>query len=254
MRHGVAIPGSPTTQDTYTLTPSDLGKRITVRVAASAGTEWLPSIFITAATPVIAAGTIVSQDVAPSTSLASETMTLTASYAGTITSPATVVTGYQWLRNGLPISGATAATYKLSSADNGTTTSVRAVLSAPGYAALPLTASTAVAHPSIVGTGSLTINDTTPKTQQKLSRVSTLTFTADGTLDAWVPLAEQVTYKWYVNGVAVAGATKSSFTVPETAVGKKVTVRITVTKPGNVPFTKLSAATGAVALAPGFAG
>jgi hypothetical protein len=254
MRNGVAIPGIPTTQDTYTLTPSDLGKRITVRVAASAGTEWLPSIVITAATPVIAAGTIVAQDVAPSTSLASETMTLTASYAGTITSPATVVTGYQWLRNGLPISGATAATYKLSSADNGTTTSVRAVLSAPGYAALPLTASTAVAHPSIVGTGSLTINDTTPKTQQKLSRVSTLTFTADGTLDAWVPLAEQVTYKWYVNGVAVAGATKSSFTVPETAVGKKVTVRITVTKPGNVPFTKLSAATGAVALAPGFAG
>lgn len=53
-------------------------------------------------------------------------------------------------------------------------------------------------------------------------------------------------YQWYANGSAIAKATSSSLLLPATVVGKKITVRVTGTKPSHRPAAMLSAPTAAV--------
>ncbi len=48
-------------------------------------------------------------------------------------SPSVTVTSYQWLRNGKPISSATAATYKPTKSDKGKKLSVKITVASPGY-------------------------------------------------------------------------------------------------------------------------
>ena len=43
------------------------------------------------------------------------------------------MTSYQWLRNGKPISSATAATYKPTKSDKGKKLSVKITVASPGY-------------------------------------------------------------------------------------------------------------------------
>ncbi|MFS0867050.1 peptidoglycan DD-metalloendopeptidase family protein [Microbacterium sp. 179-B 1A2 NHS] len=64
----------------------------------------------------------------------------------------------------------------------------------------------------------------------------------------WKPTAT-VRYQWRVNGAAVSGATGTSWRLPASAVGKKVTVSVTGKRTGYKTKTVTSAATAAVSAA-----
>ncbi|MGC4174966.1 hypothetical protein [Demequina sp.] len=124
-RNGVAI--SKATKSTYKLTSTDKGKKIQVRVRAAKsgyGTDYKYSSaktvyleFSKAPTPTISG-----------TAKAGSTLT---AKAGTWSPTATL--SYQWYRNGVRISGATKATYKLTSSDKGKKISVNVAGKKSGY-------------------------------------------------------------------------------------------------------------------------
>jgi hypothetical protein len=61
----------------------------------------------------------------------------------------------------------------------------------------------------------------------------------------WSP-APAFTYQWYADGVAISGATKSTFTPTKTQLGKKITVKVTGSKTGYSATGKTSVATAKV--------
>jgi hypothetical protein len=59
---------------------------------------------------------------------------------------------------------------------------------------------------------------------------------------AWQPVPTAVTYRWYANGTQVAGATGPTLTLTSAHVGKRITVRVTGTRPGYTTASATSAA------------
>lgn len=138
----------------------------------------------------------------------------------------------QWLADGIPIPGATGDEFRLTAAYRAKRISVRVTWSEPGYTTVvrtssptsPVAAGTLLApRPSISGTakvgGTLT--------------AKTGTWTKGTTLG----------YQWYASGKAIKGATKSTYKLPASLVGKKVTVKVTGKKAGYVTAAKTSKAT-----------
>lgn len=121
---------SGATGPTYKVRPADVGKKIRVRVTATRAGYQTRGATSAATTPVARATFVV-------TRAASISGTLRVGYLLTanppLTSPAPAATRYQWLRNGLPIAGATARTYRLTSTDKGKRLGVRITLTRPGY-------------------------------------------------------------------------------------------------------------------------
>jgi hypothetical protein len=60
---------------------------------------------------------------------------------------------------------------------------------------------------------------------------------------SWGPVPVKLSYRWYANGKAIKGATKSSYKVVKSLKGKKITVKVTGSKAGYVTVTKASKAT-----------
>ena len=134
LRNGVPIQGA--TAATYTVTPTDYQTTLSAQVTASK-TGYTSVTTTSAATAAVAAGTftVTTKPVIQGTAVVGSTLTTT---AGTY-SLTGVTTTYQWLRNGAPIQGATAATYTVTSADSKTKLSVQVAASSPGYNSLTTT-------------------------------------------------------------------------------------------------------------------
>jgi hypothetical protein len=136
LRDGVAI--GRAINPTYTLGGGDLGTVITVSVTGQQA-GYTPGTAVSAATAVIASGTLTTQV---------PTITGTRRVGATLTAvpgtwgPGTVTLGYQWLRNGSPIVGATSSIHKLVTADYRTVISVRVTGTKPGYATVTKTSAT----------------------------------------------------------------------------------------------------------------
>lgn len=134
LRNGTPISGA--TSPSYTLTPADLDATIQVRFTGSR-TGYITQSATSAATAPVAEGTLT----APTPTIsgtAKAGSTLTAA-PGTWTAGTTLA--YQWLRDGTPISGATASTYSLTADDTGTNISVTVTGSKPGYTTVSRTSS-----------------------------------------------------------------------------------------------------------------
>jgi hypothetical protein len=118
------------TGSSYTLTPDDAGKKITVKVTgAKVG---YASVTKSKSTTKVAAGTLTAATPKIKGS-AKVGATLTAS-VGTW-KPAPVTLKYQWLRNGKAIKGATRASYLLTASDKGKKITVKVTGSKPGFKA-----------------------------------------------------------------------------------------------------------------------
>ncbi len=241
-RSGKAISGaSGTSHSTYTTTGSDYKKKITVKVTGSLA-GYTSASKTSKSTASIAVGTL-----APGTPTISGTPTypskLTANH-GTW-GPGTVTFSYQWYSGTKKISKATKSTYSPTATYAGTTISVHVKGTKTGYTSQTLTASVSYAKgafPAAVPTvsGTQRVGSTLTASKGAWSAVSSAAFT----------------YQWYTSTdssgsdrVAVPKATKSTFVVPSTALGKFVWVSIKASRSGYAtpPVGFSAAATTAIA-------
>lgn len=150
--------------------------------------------------------------------------------------PSPVTLGYQWLKNGSPVSGATKASYTLTPADLGATMSVRVIGSKSGYTPTAKTSASTVK----VSVGALTA--ATPKIggTPKVGR----TLTAKPGI--WKPAGASLTYKWYRGSKAISGATRSTYILIKADKGKKIRVKVTGTLAGYAAASKTSKSTSKI--------
>ncbi|MDJ1372786.1 hypothetical protein [Gulosibacter molinativorax] len=134
---------------------------------------------------------------------------------------------YQWLRGGVEIAGAVNSTYKLVAADSNQQISVSVTGTHPGYTTVTLVSS--AVGPVTPGT----LTKTTPKITGTVQSGSTLT----ATVGTWSG-SPKLTYQWLRGGVAIAGATKTTYKLTSLDVGNTITFRVTASKTG---YTTVSA-------------
>jgi hypothetical protein len=227
---GVAISGA--TGSTYVPTAAVLGKTITVTVTGSK-TGYTTVSKTSAATVAMAKGTLT----APT-----PTITGTAKVGATLTAvpgawgPTPVTLTYQWKANGAAVSGATASTFSVPASLLGKTITVTVTGSKTAYTTTSKTSAATLA----VAKGTLTAP--TPKITGT-AKVGVKLTAVPGT---WGPAPVTLKYQWKADGVAITGATASTYIVAPGLVGKKITVTVTGSKTAYTTTSKTSAATAAV--------
>lgn len=151
-----------------------------------------------------------------------------------VDSGVTPLRGYQWFRDGAPISGATDSSYVADLADLGARLSVQAVLSGPGLllktVKLPETAP--VEEGTLTRTGELRLEGTP-------SGVGSILSVAGA---EWSPQPSDLHYQWRRAGQDIGGKTSSTYTTTSADLGRQLSVAITVTRPGFVPVQEVLAA------------
>jgi hypothetical protein len=225
LRDGTAISGA--TSSTYTLVVADFGHQITVRAKGSK--VGYKSASATSAAVTVGPGT--------QTVTGTPTVSGTNSTGGELSAnPGIWSTGetfkYHWLRNGAVITGATQSTYTVVAADVGQSIQVKVTGILTGYTnkaassepVVPVKG-TQVLHPVPTITGSTTLK-------------SVLTAHA-GTWDVGVTKK----FQWYRDGVAITGATTSTYTIVKADQSHALTVTVTGTKPGYVKVSETSLST-----------
>lgn len=149
---------------------------------------------------------------------------------------------YQWLRDGVQITGATQATYTVTTDDAGHALSVAVTAVKEDFASASAT-SAAVTIP-VPQPGSLT---TVTPTVVGTVKVGLRVTAKPG---AWKAGAAPVTgyaYQWLRNGVAIAKATSSAYTVTAADYGRRLSVRVTGSYPGYTTASLASAGHAVIA-------
>ncbi|WP_194420616.1 excalibur calcium-binding domain-containing protein [Microbacterium abyssi] len=227
LRAGSEIAGA--TAVSYEIGPADVGALISVRVTGRAvddiGAEL---VLVSAPTAPVAVG-----------SLTSTTPTLSGTFAvgSTLTAKpggwsAGVSFRYQWLRNGAKISAATAASYRLTSADSGKQISVTITGTKNGY--------TAVTKTSARSAKVLTV--TTPK----ITGTAKVGATLSANKGTWSK-GTAFSYQWLRNGTSITGAKGAAYKLTAADAGNKITLALTGRLSGYATVSKTSSATSAVA-------
>jgi hypothetical protein len=225
LRDGVAISGA--TKSTLQLTADDNTKQISVEVT---GTK----------TGYV---TVKKTSVAVKINPGDQTLTPTPTVSGTskvgqaLTSTpgpwdSGVTLTYKWLRDGVPINGATNATYTLTADDTTKQISVEVTGTKTGYVTVKKTSSTITIDP---GDQTLTPTPTVSGT----SKVGQALTSTPGPWDSGVTL----TYQWSRDGLPIKGATNPVLSLVATDFGKLITVEVTGTKLGYVTVKRTSTAT-----------
>ena len=145
---------------------------------------------------------------------------------GALASPTIAI---QWLRSGVAIPGATSDTYQLVAADYNKLISVRLVISKPGY--LPLVYLTTNAQLVTLGVDN---NAWYPVVQEGPTAGILTAAVADLSPVSPTPT---YAYKWYRNGVAIAGATAKTYKLVALDAGKLIKVQVTMARPAFDPTT-----------------
>ena len=235
-RSGVDISGA--TASTYTLVSADSGLPVSVAVTAVKA-SYASRKSVSASVTVSGAAQSLTNSTAPAiTGTASAGNTLSVSNGTWSATPDSYT--YQWTRGGANVSGATANTYALTSADNGTSITCVVTAVKAGYTSGSATA----AAVTISGTATLT-NTTAPTITGSPVVGQTLT----SSTGAWSVTPDSYTYQWSGAGTPISGATASTY-VPVTGdIGNALTVTVTAVKSGYTSASATSAATAAVAAA-----
>ena len=149
-------------------------------------------------------------------------------------------TTYQWNRSGTAISGATAATYTLVAADAGQTiTCAITRTNIRGAATVATAATPAVTNLIAANTSIPTLSSTLPFTGLVLT-------CSPGT---WNYHPSSYGYQWKRSGVAISGATSSTYTVVSGDVGSTISCAVTATNvagtSGAISTAESSAVTAA---------
>jgi Ca2+-binding RTX toxin-like protein len=202
------------TASTYTLTQSDVGKKVGVTVSYVDGCGTLESVAGTPTLPVANVNDLPTGSV---------TINGTAMQGQTLVASNTLADAdgigaihYQWSVDGATVANATASTYTLTQSDVGKKVGVT-VSYVDGFGTPESVAGTPtlpVANVNDLPTGSATINGTAMQGQTLIA--SNTLADADG--------IGTIHYQWSVDGGAIAGATASSYTLTQSDVGKSISV------------------------------
>jgi hypothetical protein len=218
LRDGVAISGQ--TGLTYTVLSTDVGKVLTWRVTGKK-TGY--------ADAVLTSNGITGVNVAPLTTSAPASIAGSGQVTTVLqgTSPTWNQSGvtetYQWLRNGLAISGQTTLAYTVTSADLNKTLTLRVTGSKSGYTNTSVTSNgiTGVPLPSLTISASVTIAGT-----------GELGSTLQGTGPSWDQPGAVSAFQWLRDGSAIPGQTELTYTVAAADVGRVLSLRATGSKSG----------------------
>lgn len=223
---GAAISGA--TRSTFTPTSAHLGKTMTVKVTGSRD-GYVSASKTSKATAKVAAGTL--KTAAPTISgTAGVGYTLSAK-AGTWTSGTSL--SYRWYANGTAITGATKSTFKITSAQKDRAITVKVTGKKSGYTSVTRTSK---ATAKVLVGATPTVSGSAIVGQKLTAKVGTWT---SGTSRS---------YQWYADGKAITGARSSTYTVPSSQRGKKISVRVTGKKSGYATVVRASKETLKVAL------
>ena len=227
-KNGAAISGATSSSYTTPATSAgDNGALFSVTVSNSAGSVTSNNAILTVNVPP----SIITQP-ASQTVTAGQTATFSAAANGT------TPLSYQWQKNGTAISGATSSSYTTpatTASDNGALFSV--VVSSPSGNVTSNNATLTVNGPPSISTQPVSQTVTVGQT-------ATFSVVAGGT----TPFS----YQWNRNGVAISGATSSSYTTPATtAADNGVLFSTTVTNSvGNVTSNNATLTVTATPVAP----
>lgn len=217
-RNGVVIAGATAT--TYTLVSADVGTTITVTVTATNAQG--NGTATSAPTAQIAPSAPVNQTLPVITGSAIQGQTLSCSTGTWTASPTSFA--YQWRRNGVAVSGATASTYLLTNTDAGSVMTCTVTATNAGGSASATSNATGTVIPLAP------VNTVVPTISGSPSEASTLSVTSNGT---WTNNPASYAYQWLRNGVAIAGATASTYLLVTADVGTDVSCRVTATNAGG---------------------
>jgi hypothetical protein len=234
-RTGKAISGA--TKQSYTITGSDKGKTLKVKVTGKLGSKTSyrtdPSAFYSGYT--IYSGVMLAGSVS-----IDYTATPLVAKPKAWTVPG-VTLKYQWYRNGSAISGATKSTYTPTTSDRDKTFTVKLSASKSGYNSAT---ATSVATPDLtIDSSGTPVVSGTPQVGQTLS-VNTLSYTYPGGGAVASPTR---TYQWYRSGSAISGAVGSTYTLTSSDYAKTMSVRVLGSVAGYIPHTATSTSTAKVA-------
>lgn len=141
---------------------------------------------------------------------------------------------WQWYADGVPIPGATGASFAVTDGQTGQQLSVAATAEKSGYVTKVLYSQPT---PVVVGTSSVT----PAKPAIAGTPVVGVSLTADpGT---WQPTGTAFAFQWERDGLPIAGATGATYTLAADDVGHHVSVVVTGTAPGFNPTSAESATT-----------
>ena len=174
------------------------------------------------------------------TGTAQEGQSLTADVSGIADADGLGSFSYQWLRDGVAITGATGSSYSLGDSDVGAAMSVTvSYVDGNGTAeSLTSAATSAVANVNDAPTGTPLITGTAQEGQ-------TLTADVSGIADA--DGLGSFSYQWLRDGVAITGATGSSYSLGDSDVGAAMSVTVSYVDGNGTAESLTSAATVAVA-------
>ncbi len=124
---------------------------------------------------------------------------------------------YQWLKNGVVITGATSSTYTIASAQVADVAAYLVRISGSG-GAIDSTQGTLSVTP--VGSGPIVIVARPLSQQVEPGQAATFTLSASGS---------GLTYQWFKNGGTIAGATGATYSIPSAQIGDAGTYSVRVT-------------------------
>ena len=239
LRNGSAVTGA--TASSYTLSDADVGTRISVQVSYTDGhgtSESLTSVEV---------GPVVNVNDAPVgvptiSGMVAEDQTLTAEVSGISDADGLGAYSYQWLRNGLGITGATDSTYTLGDADVDEQISLQ-VSYTDGHGTSESLTSVEVGPVANVNDAPVGV----PTISGMVAEDQTLTAEVSGILDADGLGLGVFSYQWRRNGSAITGATASSYTLSDADVGSQISVQVRYTDGHGTNETLTSAQSAAVA-------
>ena len=219
------------TNRTYRLTAEDLGGSVTVAVTGSKS-GFATTTRTSAATTPVAEATFGSTPTPTISGVARFGQRLRAQAGTWLPTPDEL--RYQWLRDGVPIAGATDPLYDLGSPDVDTRVKVTITAVRAGFSSASRTSE----ETATVAAGTFT---TAPvPTVSGTTTVGEVLTAAPGT---WSPEPVQLSYQWRRAGVDIPAATGPTYLLDGKDAGQRLTVQVTGSRPGYTTVTKNSAAT-----------
>ena len=234
------------TDSTYALAADDVGKTIKVRVSFTDDRGFEETLTSEATTAVAAESNnpATGEPTINGTVQVGETLTADTSGISDEDGLDNAAFTYQWLADGVEITGASNATYTLADAEGGKAVKVRVSFTddagneetltsaaTDAVAATPASNSPATGAPAISGTAQVG---------------ETLTANTSGVVDADGLSNVQYEYQWLADDAEIAGATGSTYTLVAEDEGKAIKVQVSFTDDAGNGETLTSVATDAV--------